>query len=122
LENASEEKRVKINQVLEGISRRRLYFLNNMKDKPHIDLIVKVHDWDPEAEGCDEEEPPKYSLKYCFSCSDYFDCLHMHKDCFRCNQPYMSEEETVTKMSKEELLKNLSFLWESKKGGSGSSN
>jgi hypothetical protein len=46
LENASEEKRVKINQVLEGISRRRLSFLNNMKDKPHIDLIVKVHDWD----------------------------------------------------------------------------
>ena len=46
LENANEEKRLKIALILEDISRRSGYFREHKREKPHIDLIVQLHDWE----------------------------------------------------------------------------
>ena len=46
LETASAEKRVKIAQVLEDISRRSQYFRSNKRLQPHTDLIIKICDWE----------------------------------------------------------------------------
>ena len=46
LETASAEKRVKIAQILEDIYRRSQYLRSNQRDKPHIDLIVQICDWE----------------------------------------------------------------------------
>lgn len=46
LETASAEKRVKIAQVLEDMSRRSQYFRSNKREQPHTDLIIQICDWE----------------------------------------------------------------------------
>jgi hypothetical protein len=46
LETASAEKRVKIAQVLEDISRRSQYLRSNKREQPHTDLIIQICDWE----------------------------------------------------------------------------
>ena len=46
LETASAEKRIKIAQVLEDMSKRSQDFRSNKREQPHTDLIIQICDWE----------------------------------------------------------------------------